>query len=236
MSSFVLKIIAMLSMLCDHLGSGIIGRYTVLNLIGRMSFPIFAFQISQSYIHTSNLKKFLIRLLLFACISQLPFMLFLSTFSDLFLLNIFFTMLLGVIAMIAYDKIPNKFIGILVVLLICGLGQIVHVDYYAFGVGAIFLFYFFTKLSMQENITKNKKVFYRVCMCLLFIILVILKYLEYFIEYPLLIDKFAKLAIFTCLPLVFILQYNGKEGPKMKYLFYVFYPLHLLIIWLIHTL
>lgn len=57
MSSFVLKIIAVITMFIDHLGYTIFGKFSYLNYIGRISFPIFAFQISEGYIHTKNLKN-----------------------------------------------------------------------------------------------------------------------------------------------------------------------------------
>ena len=92
MSSFVLKIIAIITMFIDHLGYAIFGKFSCFNYIGRLSFPIFAFQISEGYIHTKNLKKYFLRLFLFALVSQIPFMLFHSIISRDFSLNIFFTL------------------------------------------------------------------------------------------------------------------------------------------------
>ena len=82
MSSFILKLIAMVTMFIDHLGDTCFKQVTAMNVIGRIAFPIFAFQISEGYIHTKNLTKYFLRLFLFAFISQIPFMLFLSLFSD----------------------------------------------------------------------------------------------------------------------------------------------------------
>ena len=92
-------------MLCDHTGDVFIGHFSFLNLIGRIAFPIFAFQIVQGYIHTHNVKKYALRLFAFACISQIPFMLFLSTFYDNYYLNVFFKLFLGVICIYGFDKI-----------------------------------------------------------------------------------------------------------------------------------
>ena len=71
MTSFVLKIIALITMFCDHFGDAFIGHTSALNVIGRIAFPIFAFQISEGYIHTKNIKKYIARLLIFAIISQI---------------------------------------------------------------------------------------------------------------------------------------------------------------------
>jgi len=76
MSSFVLKIIAIITMFIDHVGYAIFGKFSFFNYIGRIAFPIFAFQISEGYSHTKDLKKYFLRLFIFAIISQVPFMLF----------------------------------------------------------------------------------------------------------------------------------------------------------------
>lgn len=107
MTAFVLKIVAMFSMTCDHLSYLIFGKFSFLNYIGRIAFPIFAFQITEGYVHTSNLKKYFLRLFVFALISQLPFMLFISTYSNAFHLNVFFTLLLGLLAITIYDKLDK---------------------------------------------------------------------------------------------------------------------------------
>ena len=235
MTSFLLKIIGIITMLCDHVGDSIIGAFSNWNLIGRIAFPIFAFQISQGYIHTRDLKKYLLRLTIFACISQIPFCLFLSTFNDSFTLNIFFTFVLAIIGLYLFDKIKSKFIGLLFVLLICHVGQLIHVDYGAFGIGSVFIFYLFSKLYNNENISAKRKWFYKVLMCITYFIMCMLKYLYYFIYVPVLNQVYIKMTLFTFLPILLIIFYNGRQGPKLKYLFYVFYPLHLIILWAMHT-
>jgi len=82
MSVFQLKIIAMATMICDHMGwwlylEGLIdsGLYTLMRSIGRMAFPIFAFLIANGYTHTRDRGRYLTRLMAFAAISQIPFVL-----------------------------------------------------------------------------------------------------------------------------------------------------------------
>ena len=220
MTSFILKIIGIISMLCDHTGDALVGNFSYLNLIGRFAFPIFAFQASVGYSHTKDFKKYIIRMFSFALISQIPFMLFLSTFTNTFSLNIFFTFTLGLIALYLYDKCKNKLLGIFVVIIISIIAELVKVDYGAFGVLTIFIFYIF----------KDKKIltsFY-------FILLCFLKYIPDILKAPTLYQIYLQLALFTSLSLIFILLYNKKQGPKLKYLFYIFYPLHMLILWIIH--
>ena len=111
MTSFCLKIIAIISMFCDHLGDAIFKGFSYFNYIGRIAFPIFAFQISEGYIHTKNLKKYLIRLMVFALISQIPYILFLSLYSRGVRLNVFFTLALGLIAICLHSYIHKDISG-----------------------------------------------------------------------------------------------------------------------------
>lgn len=207
-------------MLFDHIGDSILGKFSFFNLIGRIAFPIFAFQSVQSYIHTKNFKKHVLKLLIFACISQIPFMLFLSTFSTTFALNIFFTFVLGLICLFIYDKCTNKILGFIFVIIGSIIGEIIHVDYGAFGILLIFAFYLFKDKKLLMTITT--------------IILCFAKYIPNIIEVPSLYLHYLSCAIFTSLSLIFILFYNKKQGPKAKYFFYIFYPLHLLILYIIH--
>lgn len=206
-------------MLSDHIGDAVLGKFSFFNLIGRISFPIFAFQAVQGYINTKNLKKHLLKLFIFACISQIPFMLFLSTFTDSFSLNIFFTLFLGLLTLFIYDKFKCKILGFLFVIISSIISEFLHLDYGAFGILLIFAFYFFkdTKILMASIV----------------IVLCFVKYIPNILEFPILSTHYLLCAIFTCLSLIFILLYNKKQGPKTKYFFYIFYPLHLLIIYII---
>lgn len=235
MTSFILKIIAVISMLFDHLGDALFGHLTFFNVIGRVAFPIFAFQISQGYLHTKNLKKYFLRLAIFAIVSQIPFYLFSHKFlsSSTPGLNIFFTLLLGLICMMVYDyfsKLSNKelntkFLGIevkkyisfIMVFFIAILGNVFHADYGFWGVIVIFSFYLF-----KENKT---------AMIFAFILLCFIKYGSWMLLYPFHIF-YVFLCIATIFPIIFISLYKGKQGPKIKYLLYLFYPLHLLFLYL----
>ena len=208
-------------MLSDHIWDSILARFSFLNLIGRIAFPIFAFQAVQGYLHTKNLKAHLLKLFLFACIAQIPFMLFLSTFTtSIFVLNIFFTFLLGMFALFLYDKTKYKIVGFLLVILVSIVGEFLPVDYGAFGILLLFCFYFF----------RNKKIPMTICT----ILLCFAKYVPNFLMTPSLFSHYLFCAIFTCCSLLFILAYNQKEGPKAKYFFYIFYPLHLFLLFLFH--
>lgn len=204
----------------DHIGISILREFSSFNLIGRLAFPIFAFQSTEGYVHTKNFKKYIIKLLIFACISQIPFMLFLSTFTnDIFSLNVLFTFILGLLAIYLYDKSSNKFLGFLFVLILGIIAEFIKSDYGIYGIFLMFVFY----------ILKNK----RILMILSSIVLMILFYGSYMLKFPDLKIIYLLYMVFSCLSLLFIGFYNNKEGPKAKYLFYIFYPLHLIVLYII---
>ncbi len=228
MNSFTLKIIALITMLCDHIYCAVLlePKYFFLNCIGRIAFPVFAFELSQGYIYTHNKRNYILRLLLFSIVSQIPFQLFLNSIPSSFALNVGFTLLLGFLAIFAYEKIAhstilskkviyNKIIAFLVVFGIASLAGVLKTDYGMYGILLIFSFYIFRESKI-----------YTTCS-------VVLLTLLHFSQYMLLPNLFFSqliLAICTCLSLCFIFLYNHKQGPKAKYLFYIFYPLHLLLL------
>ena len=218
MTSYVLKVIALISMFCDHSGYIFLGSISYLNIIGRIAFPIFAFQISEGYKHTKNIQKYILRLFVFSFISQIPFTLFLKSIGNTgFSLNVFFTLLLGLISIVIYDNIKNKynnkFLGFIPVILLSIIAHFLKCDYGWYGVILIFTFYLFkaNKFLMNTGV-----------ICLMSI-----KYLIDFVKTPSIYYLYFYFgAIFS---LIFINLYNNKKGKNIKYLLYIFYPLHLII-------
>ena len=132
------------------------------------------------------------------------------------MLNILFTLLLGLLSITAFDKLGKKYyLSFPIIAFFIILGKLLNVDYGWYGVSSVFLLYLF----------RNKK-FWRI---LAFALLSLIYYysrisnIHYIISY-----------IFTILPTILLLFYNGKLGKKTKYGYYIFYPLHMLILYLIN--
>ncbi|MDF1617808.1 TraX family protein [Petrocella sp. FN5] len=208
MSNTNLKIIACITMLIDHIGAILYPDVSLLRMIGRLSFPIFTFLIVEGFHHTKNIKKYGIRLGIFALISEIPYDLaFRGNFIDFYKQNIFFTLFLGLVCLWLYHryKAHQPMLAMMAVLLIGALSVILRTDYTIYGISMIFLFDFF----------RDKRII--ACGAVGAINFMMGSMVQ-------------GLAIFA-LPL--ILAYNGKKGIHLKFLFYGFYPVHLMVLYLI---
>lgn len=221
MTGYWLKVIAMVTMLIDH-GTAILvpgnsSFYIIGRSIGRLAFPIFCFLLVEGFLHTSNVKKYLLRLGIFALISEIPFDLaFNHTLFELGHQNIFFTLLIGLLVLIGVRYVDEKhkgkgsyvFLNAGIIIGGCLLALILATDYYFAGVLMILSFYQF----------RHNKV-------LLTAALVII--------YNFALGGIQILAVFAMIPILF---YNGQRGTKInKYVFYSFYPVHILTLYLIGT-
>ncbi len=103
-----LKIIALLTMLIDHIGAIFFPEQLLWRTIGRIAFPIFSWQLVEGFVHTSSRSKYALRLFLFGCVSQVPYM-FLN--PDIIMhplhINIIFQLFSGIVLLFAADKAGN---------------------------------------------------------------------------------------------------------------------------------
>lgn len=216
MNVLLLKIIALSSMIIDHYGAIFHDGVDIYRIIGRIAFPIYCFLLVEGYTHTSDIKKYLKRLLIFAFISEIPFDFAFYGSINFSHQNIFFTLSIGLITMYLLDKYEEK--GIIRAIVISGsfiIAVILAVDYSFLGIIYILLFHTFRKH------TKSKKIFN----------LAILMFLFNFV-FSMWLQEFSLLA----LPILYL--YNGELGPRNKFsqmFFYAAYPLHLLIFYIIST-
>lgn len=239
LNSYLLHIIAMFFMTLDHLWGSVLYQYDILTILGRIAMPIFAFLLVEGFHHTSNRKKYMQRLLIFAIIAEIPFNLFYNlTFIYPFHQNVLFTFLLGLCMMSLLEKAKMKknlfvkvLLSIAIVFLFYILGFVTLVDYFGYGIMMVALFYF-------TRINKDQPLIQKVLLCILQVIGLLYISEELIKGLVLMIPFFGQtLEIykqsFSLLALPFIWLYNGEKGPnnpKLKYFNYIYYPLHLLIL------
>lgn len=206
-------------MLIDHSTAILIPNnsffYMIGRGIGRLSFPIFCFFLVEGFLHTSNAKNYLLRLGIFALISEIPFdLVFNHTIFEIGYQNIFFTLCIGLLILMCLNKIENiywgkaGYIALYVAVIIggCLFALLLRTDYNYAGILMILSFYLFR--------------YYKVILTVALIII-----------YEFALGGIQILAVFALIPIWF---YNGQRGPKMnKYLFYSFYPVHILLLYLI---
>ena len=237
MTSMLLHLIAMLSMLCDHLWGTVVPGNDWLTCIGRISFPIFAFLIVEGYFHTKNLKKYAGRLLIFALISEIPFNLAMG--SSIFYpihQNVLWSFLISIGLILWNEKAKERkcwlrvLIGCASVLIGYLAGLLTMVDFYQAGVLTVLVFYFFRQRRWWGYIGQFA--------CLWYINVEMLGGFSY----EILLGKetyFLSRQGFALLALIPIWLYRGKQGYHSKwwqYACYAFYPLHLLILGVIKLL
>ena len=236
-TSFSLHIMAMLFMLCDHLWGTIVTGNDWLTCIGRLTFPIYAFMIVEGYFHTKKLKKYVLRLLLFAVISEIPFNLAMG--SSLFFpihQNVLWSFLISIGFIHWNEKVKEKqlwkriLVGVATICIGYLVGIITFVDYYNAGIFMVLVFYFF----------RGKKwwCYLGQFICLWYINFEMLGGLSYEIDIFGQTHFIARQGL-ALLALIPIWLYKGKQGyhsKPLQYFYYVFYPLHLLILGLLKFL
>lgn len=218
LTSFELKIIAMVAMIIDHVGLIFFPHLVFMRDIGRLSFPLFAFLLSEGYYYTSNKMKYLSRLGIFAIVSEIPYdLLFYKSSYYTRSQNVLFTLFIAFIAMLCVDYLMQRgTIGIIMSIvaagIFCMIAELTHGDYGWYGVIIVLLF----------HLLRNKKVMSCVSFAGANTVYTLSR-----------VFSIQHFAVFSLFP---ILLYNGKKGKySLKYFFYVFYPLHLTILYLIKT-
>lgn len=231
-TSFSLHCLAMAFMLCDHLWGTVISGNDWLTCIGRLSMPIFAFLIVEGYFHTSSLKKYAKRLLLFALISEIPFNLALGgrVFFPIHQ-NILWSFLISLWLIHRNERAKatgkqwrRLLTGAATIALGTILGLVTFVDYHHVGILTVLVFYFFRGRNWWQYAGQT--------LCLWYLNTEVLGGLVY--EFSLFGQAVSlHQQSFALLALIPIWLYRGKRGHHSKtfqYFCYAFYPAHLLIL------
>ena len=232
-SALTLKLLAMAFMLLDHMWATVwsVPWFTV---VGRMAFPIFAFQIVEGFFLTSDRKQYFRRLLTFALISEIPFNLVLADrLTYPFHQNVMFTFLIALLLMQWMEGARGntlRYVGVsaVCVLLATVLGLAAFVDYFHYGVLTVLVFYW----------TRGMKFGWLLQLLGLLYINDAMGGLVYSVN---LFGQTVEIGqqMVAVLALVPIWLYNGKQGYHSKavqYVCYAFYPAHLLVLYILSHL
>ena len=237
-SSFFLHLLAMALMLCDHLWAAVIPGNDWMNCIGRIAFPIFAFLLVEGYFHTRNVKKYALRLLIFALLSEIPFNLVVSgRFFYPFHQNVLWTFLIALVflhwnqrAKASGKSWRQIVVAAASVLLGYLAGLLTFADYFQAGVVTVLVFYFFRERKWQHRVAQ--------LVCLWYINFQILGGVgrEIVLVGQTVFLPRQGLAVLALIP---IWLYHGKQGyhsKALQYLNYAFYPAHLLVLGILKLL
>ena len=204
LSGSVLKVIALVSMTVDHIAYYLMVhgtlQYDLMRTVGRMAFPIFAFLLVEGYVHTRSVRKYAVNLFVFALVSDIPWWLLNHDNTH----NVFFTLLLGLVAMAVVERFKTTtWIQCFAVGILAFIATWLHTDYEWQGVFLIAFFYLFRgRWSLMAMFT-----------------------IPVMAEYGLLGYLMA---------LALLVSYNGErgfiKGQYAKYGVYAYYPVHLCII------
>lgn len=202
MSVFWLKMLAVAAMLADHVGFAF--RIDFLRFFGRLSMPLFCFVLALGFYHTKSRGRYLLRLLVFALLSEIPFDLFIfGRAFDLGKQNMLFTLALALLVLWLCGKAHNNLLLCAAFLAAgCAVGVLLRLDYGWIAILLTFVFYYFEAKT-----------------------LLLLASGALLAVYGGIKGGYYPFALLALLP---VAAYNGRRGPAAKYFFYLFYPLHML--------
>lgn len=206
----MLKLLAMISMIFDHVGDNFFPDVIWMRILGRLAMPLFAFAMAEGYIHTRNKRKYLLRMLVFAAISEIPFDLVLfGKVLEFTHQNIMFTFAFATLGLMCYDRIAGdrkiSVPGLLALLGFIVLSLLLRLDYNMVALLVIFTYYLLRSRPLwQRNVAAM---------------------IAYFIL------RNVGIYVYGILGFLPVFLYNGQRGRGLKWLFYAFYPGHLLLIW-----
>lgn len=253
-TSSTLHIIAMALMFCDHLCMTLLGNQMWLHYVGRIAYPIFAFMLAEGFRHTSNFKKYLLRMFIFAVISEIPFDLMTGgTWLFLTQQNVMFTFIISLLLMKLIEVTKNikkpaaKYIVFAItaiVSLAVGfiIGNITMVDYFGGGIVMAVCFYLFQDDRILSFEVNYKKDWQRILVTWVnriaqawFIWQISNEMIGGLCENITIFGKTYEVVVesFSIIAIIPIWLYNGEKGIRSKafrYTCYSFYAVHILVL------
>ncbi len=229
-----IKYIAIIAMIIDHLAMFLlspgltaappqrVALYAAMRVIGRLTGPVMLFFLAEGFTHTSSRFKYGLRLLVFGLISQVPYAL--SHYNTLWKLdlNVIITLFLSFLMLTAYEKIENKVLNRITVFVLILASA--FCDWGVIGPFMAWLFY------MNRNDRKLQIRYYALA-CVIQVLSSVYFLVQKGYHWY---GELWQLGLFLVIPV--LLMYNGQAGKKSffsKWVFYLIYPLHLFIFWLV---
>ncbi|MBC2575162.1 TraX family protein [Peptostreptococcus canis] len=221
LSSQQLKIIALTCMFIQHFTYALIkpiygDKASILMDIGNITFPIIIFLLVEGFIHTKNLKKYLIRIFIMMIISEIPYRLIFSE-SEGSIGNIMLSLLLVLITISIFRVFKENFIITIIVVIIFAIIMLRYADYNIFGLLLALNFFIFRENKMTKSLN------------LFFIWILWTKVFYIPIIITLLINLYNN-------KLSNSLNVSVKRKNIIKYVFYLFYPIHFIIIYILKSI
>ena len=247
-SAFFLRLFAVICMLLDHIGYCLprASFSPILRIIGRMAFPVFVFLIVNGLRYTHSKPKYALRLAIFAVISQMPFSLMTKQIVLRENGNVFFTLLAAMLCVWWASEFWKKggwyrVLAFLPSVLVCAgyYFDLYQSDYDMRGVLLALVFFFFEGKRVLTVIGTFAALFAPTLIGYCFQLLNILRGREAVFKLP---SLWTMQEAFSLLALIPIFLYCGAKGfaPKNKIAakalqigFYAFYPVHMLLLWLL---
>ncbi len=230
-----LKIIAAIAMLIDHTAVIFFPQNQLLRIIGRLAFPIFAFMISEGARYTSNKIKYLLTMFSVAAVCQIAYIIY-GQFEPF---NILITFSLSTVIIFALQNFKTKFFSkdsskeaiFISLFLLCFsvaivyyINTLIKIDYGFAGcmTPVAASLFDFKSTDATKSVKKLDKIPLRVLSIIIPISFIIYRNMSFG-------DKSVSPFLLMAIPL--LLLYSGKRGTKkLKYFFYLFYPLHLALL------
>lgn len=230
LSNNMLKVIACITMLIDHMGVILFPNIMILRIIGRVSFPIFAFLLAEGCFYTRNKLRHFLVISGFALVMQV--VLYFATSMTDFSIFVHFSIAVGICYIIDFiDKFFREkkymvsislIIGL--ILLSCFIFIIDNSTMYFYSNYGIYGIFLPVSMYIVRKYIKDIHIFINIALICIALVL-----MNHFRAY--------NYQLYGMFSFVFILLYNGKKGKyNLKYLFYIFYPLHMVILYAIAML
>lgn len=225
LSSFVLRLMALLCMFVDHAGLALFPSVGIFRCVGRLAFPLYCFLIAQGFCHTRDIRAYARRLLFLALVSEVPFdLLIFGRISSAMEQNVVFALLLGLLALCAVRSLKGKpLLSAMAVFALMLVAMAAKVSFGWLGIALCLAFDY----AHDDRILQALSA---VLLPALYSLTLLLSGVSH---------SWVMVSLCACLSAVPIFLYNGKPGlhhRALTFAFYAAYPLHLCFLLLIRAM